>query len=103
MPIMTTLKQLECVNKQYKYAVFEYIGEKEIELLLHNILSVVSYISLMYYFHGEYLTSSEDKMTITNIQKTKMDLNCNWKNIAIGRTSINSMSKCIIKWTFKLN
>ena len=90
--------------------MFGYIREKENELILHNIPSIISYISLMYYFHGEhfdkhgqYLKSSPDKMTITNIQKTRMDLSCNWKNVAIGRTSINSMSKCMIKWTFKIN
>ena len=51
---MTTLKQLKFVNKQYKYTVFGYIREKENELLLHNIPSIISYLSLTYYFHGEY-------------------------------------------------
>ena len=102
---MTTLKQLKCIGKRYKYSVFGYIRLKEKELSLCNIPQMIHYLCLQYYFHGEYFDKcigddaeiSSDKM-ITKAMSTVHY----FYDAVYGKLSIDSLSNCIATWTFKL-
>ena len=102
---MATLKRLKFVNDRYKLTVFGYIHENEKILSVSNIPSMIGYLCLLYYFHGEYfekssnnIEKSNDKLTITRNRGSQ-----NWNCFAFGKVWIDSMIKCVAKWKFKIN
>ena len=101
---MATLKQLKSINNRYKFAVIGYLREKEKEIAIINIPSMISYLCLQFYFHGEYFSIhtgnihvSSDKMSAT--LKTKVSP-YPW---VYGKIWIESLSNSIATWTFKIN
>ena len=100
------LKQMKCIKQDIKFTVFGYIRQNENNLSLFcNVPSMISYLCLSYYFHGEYFEKvandvnvSNDKMTITKISNTN-----NWKNTSYGKTWIDSIIPQIVEWKFKIN
>ena len=88
----------------YKYTVFGYIRGFEKKLSLQNIPTLINYLCLQFYFHGEYFEKIGDDLEISNdkmMVKSKPD-KCG-DNEAFGKTWIKSMSNCVATWTFKLN
>ena len=102
------LAVLNKIPAKYQFTVFGYLREQETQLSLDTIPPLVCYLLLKFYYPGEYFKKyskniilSDNDMTITRISKPGMD--GIWTNYAIGSIAIDSTSKCIAKWTFKLN
>ena len=99
-------KQLKSIKKDTRFTVFGYVRQNENKLSLYcNIPSMISYLCLSYYYHGEYFEKaghdiqiSNDKMTVTKVTQE-----CNWDNAAYGKTWIDSSIDQIVKWKFKIN
>ena len=103
---MATWKQLKDMDTRWKFIVFGYIRQKENELSLYNVPSMISYLCLKFYFHGEYFTKCTGNLKISN---DKMSVNA-FKNlvgyldqVVYGNLWIDSLSNCIARWTFKIN
>ena len=90
-----------------EYAVFGYIREKvkELSLNTNKIPVSIKHLSLTYYRQGEYFKTctknielSDNKMTATKSFGQMI-----WNNCIICNKSIDAMTPCIAKWTFKIN
>ena len=99
---MSLLKHKNCPD-HYKFVVFGYVRENTTQII-HTIPSILSYLCLAYYFHGEYfekcgnlLKISQDRLTV---RKHKIG---NTKNGVFGKTWIESQWKYIAKWHLKIN
>ena len=89
-----------------KYCVFGYMRNMEQLLKLSSIPVVIAYLCLKYYaipemfdkFPTKYFQTTKDKLTIMNKLHAPYNQHCiylyQW---------IDSTSKSIIKWTFKIN
>ena len=103
----TLLKQLKSIKQDTKLTVFGYVRQNENNLSLFcNVPSMISYLCLSYYFHGEYFEKggddiqiSDDKMTITKKTSTQK----NWNNTSYGKTWIDSSIPQIVEWKFKIH
>ena len=102
---MAALNLLKTVADRHKSAVFGYIRQKEAQLLLRNIPSMIAYLCLQFYFHGEYFEKCSDDLEISPDKKTvtKIQNGLTWNNLAYGKVWINSISNCIAKWKFKID
>ena len=93
-------------SKQTKYCVFGYVRENEITLSLTcTIPTVISYLCLCYFTHGEYFEKAGNDVSVSDNQMTitKMHQDCNWLNTVYGKVWTKSHIPQIIKWTLKID
>ena len=105
---MTTLKALKSIPNNPKYTVFGYIQRMEKELCVVSLPTIISYLILGYYFHGEYfekagddLKISNDKMSVIRINKPSPIFTA-FMNTAYGKSWIPGNLNKIIQWRFKI-
>ena len=101
---MTTLKQLKCIGKRYKFGVFGYIRLKGKELSLPNIPQMIHYVCLQFYFHGEYFDKCDCNAEISNDKTIAFASTSisHFNDLIYGKLWIDSLSNYIATWTFKL-
>ena len=100
------LKQLKSIRPDIKFTVFGYVRQSENELSLFcNVPSMISYLCLSYYFHGDYFEKAGDDIQISNDKTTitKISEKYNWFNTSYGKTWIESSIPQIVEWKFKIN
>ena len=102
---MTTLKRLKHVNDRYKLTVFGYIHGNEKQLSLSNVPTMIGYLSLSYYFHGEGFEKASNDINISNdkLTITRTAGPVTWNACAFGKVWVDSMINCVAKWTLKIN
>ena len=99
-------KQSKSIKKDTRFTVFGYVRQNENKLSLYcNIPSMISYLCLSYYHHGEYFEKAGDDIQISNdkMTATKVTQEYNWDNTAYGKTWIDSSVDQIVEWKFKIN
>ena len=104
--MMDPLRNGKLADSKASHIVFGYVRDMEITLKLTEITEYIIHIILGFYFNYEYFASylkehfevSPDKLTITNIKKVDFRRHTIYLNHWIASTS-----KCIARWTFKIN
>ena len=98
-----SLKNLKEIEQQIKDIVYGYIRQKNKELSLGIIPSLIKSICLLYFYESEYfliaangIEISEDKRTIVKRS------NVGWTTTVYGNQWVESMTNNIIKWKFKI-
>lgn len=103
---MDPLKHAKSADNKSEMIVFGYVHEIESKLELPEIASFIFHIILGFYCHDEFITKylgesfkvSSDRLTIENLGYIS------FSNHAIYLNQwIQSISKSIHKWTFKMN
>ena len=100
------LKQVKSIKKETQFTVFGYVRQNENKMALFcNIPSMICYLCLSYYYHGEYFEKAGDDLQISNDKMTitKVSNKVNWLNTAYGKTWIDSNIDQIAEWKFKMN
>ena len=101
------LQAIKHIDNQYKYTVFGYLREKkkQLSLNINTIPNSISYLSLLYYYQGEYFARCSKNISISDNKMTASRYHGGtiWNNATICSKSIDSMTDCIAKWTFKIN
>ena len=103
---MEPLRNARSTDGKSQSIVFGYVREMESSFAISEVASLIINIILGFYYHEEYITEyvkeffqiSQDRLTITNIK----DIYTNFHSIYLNQW-IESTSKAIIKWTFKIN
>ena len=102
----SSLKQLKLIKQDTKFIVVGYVRQNENKLSLFcNVPSMIPYLCLLYYFHGEYfekvgddINISKDKRTITKVVES-----LKFKNTSYGQIWIDPKVPQIAKWKFMIN
>eukprot|EP01084_Bolivina_argentea_P108655 194194_1 len=101
-----TLQEVKYVDDSNKRLVFGFIREIEAKCSIQNTPPLILYTCLLYYYATEYFDKcgtgvniSDDKMTITKDSAS----GTTWNNTTYCKNFIDSTSKGIVKWTFKMN
>ena len=101
----TLLKKLKLIKQEIKLTVFGYVRQNEDELSLFcNIPSMISYLCLSYYFHGECFEKAGDDIKISKDKTTvtKVNKKTNYFNTSYGKTWIDTQIPQIVEWKFKI-
>ena len=103
---MSTLKKLKHISNRYKFTVLGYIRKKQQELSLSNIPTMMCYLCLQFYFHGENFAKctgnielSQDKTLATALEDEASFFQQN----VYAKSWISAVSNCVASWTFKIN
>ena len=103
------LKHLKSIKQDIRFTVFGYVRQNEDKLTLFcNVPSMICYLCLSYYYHGECfekagddLKISNDKTTVEKVANGMFDVN--FRNTSYGKTWIDSSINQIVEWKFKIN
>ena len=103
---MESLINAKSADSRSKRIIHGYIHRSEIQLKLPEIASLIINIILGFYYSGEFISKfldkyfevSQDKLTITNLREIEFEEHTIYLN-----QWIESMSKAIVRWTFKIN
>ena len=103
---MDPLQSAKSADLTTQCVIFGYIHEMESKLKMDEVAPLIINIILGFYHCAEFIDKfledhfrvSPDKLTITNIKKVSSASHTIYLN-----QWIHSMSKSIVKWTFKIN
>ena len=100
------LKRVKSIKQDTKFTVSGYIRQNEKKLSLFcNVPDMISYLCLLYYFHGEYFEKTGDDIRISKnkMRVTKIVNNNNFRNTSYGKTWIESTVQQMVQWKFKID
>ena len=103
------MNQLKHINDAIKYCVFGYVRSFESLLTLidgnKQIPVLISYLCLIYYYHGEFFLKCGDDIKISENKQMiiKESSICGYNNTSYGSTWIKSNDNLICKWSLFIN
>lgn len=102
---MSSLNTFLNADDSSKSAVFGYVRQMEQQLLLQHVPIDVKNTCLRFYFDKEFIDKVPEDIILSQNKMTIMrngTLHC-WENISFCKNWIDSLSKCVVIWTMKIN